>query len=152
MFKINRKLEYALIALKHMHGKHPGELTTAKEICDIYKCPFDATARVLQAMTHHGLLRSEQGAHGGYQIQRDLGRVSFLDLVEMVAGSLHFANCLYEDESHCELVPTCNIISPITRLNERLKEFYKGLSLRGLLETPGGTSRVPEAFEQQFVV
>ena len=34
MVRLNRKIEYALVALKYMTGKIPGELTTAKEISD----------------------------------------------------------------------------------------------------------------------
>jgi len=152
MFKVNRKIEYALIALKHMHQKHPGELSTAKEISKIYKTPFDATSRVMQLMAQKGLLKSEQGAHGGYQILKDLSKISFLDLVEIIEGSIHMVNCLYEDESHCDLTPTCNIISPITWLNERLKDFYKNLSIRELLETPGGNKPSTVDYQQQFLV
>ena len=60
MFKINRKIEYALIALKHMSAKSPGQLTSAKEVCDIYSTPFDPTSRVLQIMTQHEVLHAEQ--------------------------------------------------------------------------------------------
>ena len=81
MNKINRKVEYALIALKHMRGKAPGELTSAKEISSIYGSPFDVTARVMQVLTQKNILRSEQGAHGGYQITKDLNRVSVYDLM-----------------------------------------------------------------------
>lgn len=64
MFKINRKIEYALIALKHMSHKKPGQLTSAKEICDIYRTPFDPTSRVLQILSQNGILQAEQGARG----------------------------------------------------------------------------------------
>jgi len=152
MFKVNRKIEYALIALKHMHKKYPGELTTAKEIYEQYKTPFDATSRVLQVMAHHGILKSEQGAHGGYQILKDLTKVTFLDLIEMIEGNINMVNCLFADDPNCELVPTCNIISPITWLNERLKEFYNNLSIHDLLETPDSGDASNVDYQQQFIV
>ena len=66
MNKINRKLEYALIGLKHMRAKAPGELTSVKELATAYGVPFDAASRVMQILAQNGVLISEQGAHGGY--------------------------------------------------------------------------------------
>lgn len=133
MFKINRKVEYALIALKHMGGKMPGDLTTAKEVCDAHKTPFDVTARVLQIMTQNGLLKSEHGAHGGYLIQKDLSRISFLNLAEMILGPVRLVNCLHDEDGGCDLLESCNIISPITKLNEKLSAFYDAISVRDLI-------------------
>ena len=133
MFKIHRKLEYALMALKHMSSKRPGQLTTAREISQDYHIPFDATARVLQLMAHAGILNSEQGVQGGYQIIKDLTKVSFLDLVESVVGSVKTANCLLQSESGCDLIDSCNIISPMTRLNDRMTSFYQDMHLGELL-------------------
>lgn len=132
MNKINRKLEYALMALKYMTGKIPGELTSAKEVSEHFKTPFDATARVMQLMAQKGLLRAEYGAAGGYQINKDLARVSVHDLVEMIDGPTALVKCLAKTEP-CEIHSTCNIISPVTQLNKKLTEFYRGLSLKELL-------------------
>lgn len=133
MNKINRKLEYALMALKHMSHKVPGELTTAKEVVDETGCPFDATARVLQVLAQKGLLKSEQGAHGGYLIVRDLSKVSFHELTEMILGPLGIVKCLH-GEDQCELIDRCNILSPVGLLNRKLMEFYKTLSVAELLK------------------
>lgn len=136
MNKINRKVEYALIGLKHMRGKQPGELTTIKEISSLYGCPFDATSRVMQILAQRGILRSEQGAHGGYQITKDLNRVSLHDVVEMIMGPIGMAKCLHGDaESACEIRETCNIVSPVTILNRKLAEFYKGVTIAEILDT-----------------
>lgn len=140
------------MALRHMSQKLPGELSTAKEICAIYKAPFDATSRMMQIMVQKGLLKSEHGAHGGYQIIKDLSEVSFLQLAEFILGPVNVADCLYQDEHFCELTATCNIISPVTRLNARMKEFYKNLSLYDLVvsENFGGKGLVETS--PQFVV
>lgn len=141
MNRLNRKVEYALMALKVMAMKRPGELTSAKEVVEITGCPFDATARVLQQMTQKSILRSEQGAHGGYVVVRDLAKVSLYELMEMILGKMGVARCVMGD-SGCELSSTCNIISPVTVLNRKTVEFYQSLSVGELLRIK--ESRVEE--------
>lgn len=137
MNKINRKFEYALMALKYMTGKIPGELTSAKEVSDNFKTPFDATARVMQVMAQKGLLRAEYGAAGGYQINKDLARVTVHELIEMIDGPTALVKCLHKAEP-CEIHGTCNIVSPVTQLNKKLTEFYRSLSLKDLLVVERG--------------
>ncbi|QDK43809.1 MULTISPECIES: Rrf2 family transcriptional regulator [unclassified Bdellovibrio] len=133
MNKINRKLEYALMALKYMSQKIPGELTSAKEVSDAFHTPFDATARVMQQMAQKGgFLRAEYGASGGYQITKDLAKVSIHDLVEVIEGPTALVKCLHK-EVPCEIQGTCNIVSPVTTLNNKLTDFYKSVSLKDLL-------------------
>ena len=135
MFKINRKIEYALIALKHMSLNHPGQLTSAKEICDIYHTPFDPTSRVLQIMAQHGILSSEQGAHGGYQITKDLSKATFSDLIEIIIGPMEIVNCFHEHYSHCELTSSCNVIAPMLKLNEKMNDLFKPVTHQELIES-----------------
>lgn len=143
MNKINRKLEYALIGLKHMRAKAPGELTSVKELAQNYGCPFDATSRVMQVLAQKGVLISEQGAHGGYMIGRDLAKLSFQELSEILLGKIAVARCLSDDveDSGCEMRGSCNIISPVQALNRKLNEFYKGLSIAELIETTRSKSQ-----------
>lgn len=120
-----------------MASKYQGELTTAKEVCDAYNTPFDVMSKVMQTMAQKGLLKSEQGAHGGYLVLKDLSKVSFYDLVQMVEGPLAIAKCLNAGPTSCDLSHSCNIVSPVNLLNERLVEFYKNLPVLELIE-PGG--------------
>jgi Rrf2 family transcriptional regulator, nitric oxide-sensitive transcriptional repressor len=140
MLKITRKIEYSLMALRHMASKYQGELTTAKEVADAYKTPFDMTSKVMQVMAHKGLLKSEHGAHGGYLILKDLSKVSFYDLIQMVEGPIAIVKCLNLGPSSCELSHSCNIISPVNLLNEKIVDFYRNLPVFELIE-PGGKGR-----------
>lgn len=137
MNKVNRKLEYSLMALKHMAAKRPGELTTAKEVAEFYRSPFDATARVLQLMAQNGLLKAEHGVQGGYQITKDLQRTTLHELIEIIQGPTRIAKCMHK-KAQCEIHSTCNIISPITALNSKLSDFYKSVTLADLLFQWGG--------------
>lgn len=145
MNKINRKVEYALMALKHMRAKTPGELTSAKEICDAYGAPFDGMSRVLQILGQKGILKSEQGAQGGYQITRDLSKVSLQEVIESITGKIEIAKCLSSGSAEaCDIKSSCNIISPVMVLNKKLTEFYKTLSIAELIESK---SRIRSASE-----
>lgn len=134
MNKINRKLEYALMALKHMSLKSQGELSSAKEIAQQLATPFEITARVMQSLASGGLVKAEYGASGGYFLQKDLSRVSLLDLIDIVEGPTRIAKCMSK-ETGCDIESTCNIVNPMTRLNARVNEFYGSITLRELLET-----------------
>lgn len=151
MNRIHRKVEYALIALKHMRTKNPGERTTAKEMATLYGCPHDVLARVLQTLANRSVLKSEQGVRGGYLIAKDLNRVSFYDLLEMILGPMEVARCLHEAVTpkdvagSCEMRGTCNIVSPIQLLNRKMSEFYRNLSVAELIEAGGRVSKPREA-------
>lgn len=135
MFKINRKLEYALISLRHMSAKAPGQLTSAKEICDIYHTPFDPTSRVLQIMAQNEVLHAEQGAHGGYQIIKDLSKFTLQDLTQMIEGPIQIVNCFHGNYAHCDITSSCNVISPMLNLNERIGAFFGTINVKELISS-----------------
>src|SRR3989338_5709364 len=135
MFKINRKLEYALIALKYMTTKKQGQLTSAKEICDIYHTPFDPTSRVLQIMTQHGILNAEHGAHGGYHITKDLSKISLAELTDLITGPIEIASCFHGNYSHCEITGSCSVIGPMLNLNMEISKLFKTIMVTDLIQS-----------------
>lgn len=132
MNRLNRKIEYALMSLKYMSTRLAGQLVTVKEICAATHIPFDATSRVMQQMAQKGILKSEQGAHGGYLLVTDLSKISFHDIIDMVDGPLQVVRCASGKKS-CEFLAKCNVTSPLQSFNQKLAEFYKDLSVAEIL-------------------
>lgn len=134
MLKINRKVEYGLVALKHMVTKQNGELTSVREICDVYNTPFDPVAHVMRLLNAEGLLKSEQGAHGGYRMVGDLEKISFADFIETIEGKLAWTDCQREkEENRCSLGERCNIVHPMGVFHKRLQELLRSISLADML-------------------
>ena len=149
MLKITKDVEYALIALKFMHDASPGQIIAAREICADKNLPFDATSRVMQKLARKEILKSNQGTKGGYQLVADLSRVSVYDFMESAVGPVELAKCLNVNSS-CKLVGSCNIISPMTTLNNKLIEFYKSINLRDLFDSKSSEEAViKERFRTQ---
>lgn len=140
MLKLNRKVEYGLMALKHMQGKPTGELTSVREICATYGTPFDPLAHVLRTLNANGVLKSEQGAHGGYRLNENLQNISLAQFIEMVDGKMAWTDCAREPEDcKCGLQGTCNIISSMRGFGERLLAFFESVTVAELLQVNGGS-------------
>lgn len=133
MLKINRKVEYALMALKFMATKENGNLTSAREVCEAFKVPFDTTAKVLQIMNSKGLLVSIKGIRGGYHLDKDLSDITYMQLARMVEGKEDSQFCHNSKGELCELYTNCNIADPLELLNKKINSYLEGLSLKELL-------------------
>ena len=96
----------------------------------------------MQIMAQKGLLVSEQGASGGYRLNQDLKNVSLFQLVEIIEGPTALVKCITEDGS-CDIESSCNIVSPIKSLNNKLNLFFKNIPLSDLLiERPEDVTHV----------
>ena len=130
MVKINRKVEYALMVLKLMNERSGDELTTAREVCDLFKTPFDTTAKVMQQLNMSGILTSHKGVKGGYHLSSDLRQLSYLALVELIEGKAQVVDC---NDGPCDLLNSCNISGPIKRFNSYLTGILSSLSVYELV-------------------
>jgi len=134
VLKVNRKVEYGLVALKYMVSKPKGELTSVREVCDAFGTPFDPVAHVMRILNTAGLVKSEQGARGGYRLQEGILDVTFGDFIEVIEGhTLAFTDCLREGDCRCTMMDRCNILSPMHQLHDRLRTFLGSIRLHELL-------------------
>ncbi|MDH4248697.1 MAG: Rrf2 family transcriptional regulator [Deltaproteobacteria bacterium] len=144
MLKINRKVEYGLVAMKHMAGKPREHLTSVREICDLFGTPFDPLAHVLRLLNRGNIVQSEQGAHGGYRVSINLDELSLADFIRVIDGQLAFADCLRNDNrGDCCLSSHCNIVEPMNALNDRLVEFLGSVTLGELFKSRLDGNRKP---------
>ena len=133
MLKVNRKVEYALMALKFMATRPESGLTSAREICETFNVPFDTTAKVLQIMNSKGLLTSVKGIRGGYHLEKSLSEITYMQLSRMVEDREDGEFCQNSKGEICDLHKSCNIAGPLEQLNKKLNTYLEDLSLKELL-------------------
>jgi Rrf2 family protein len=132
MNKLNRRVEYSLMALKFLNSK-PFDKVTAKEVAEQLHTSFEVVARVLQVLAQKGILISEQGASGGYRLVQNLDQLSLHQLVEHIEGPSSVVKCISE-VGVCEIQDSCNIVPPMKALNEKVNNFYKTISVLDLIQ------------------
>ena len=128
MLKITRKVEYALIALRHMQLKESEELTSTKEIATRYGVPRQLLAKTLQHMARDGIIEAVQGSAGGYRVSTNLDQMSMKDFFEKLEGPLGMMDCYFD--SDCIQIGACNIRIPIQRINDNMRNLFSQMSVQ----------------------
>lgn len=121
MLKLTRKLEYALIALRHMQDK--GDvLSSTKEIADMYLIPQELLAKTLQQMARLNYIKAAQGPQGGYRVLKGLTEISMTQFMEDLEGPIGIVDC--NINSDCIQLDNCNIRMPLKQINSNIRAIF----------------------------
>ena len=126
MLKLTRKLEYALIALRHMQDKRD-TFISAKEMADMYLIPQELLAKTLQQMAKLNYIKAAQGPKGGYQIRKDLLEINLTQFIEAIEGPIGIVDCTINFD--CVQLDNCNIRRPLKQINDKIRSIFNGIQV-----------------------
>lgn len=135
MLRLSKRADYALISMKHLATAEPDRAASTREISQAYGIPVEILAKVLQRLARVGLLTSQQGIHGGYQLSRPASRISIAQVIEAIDGPLNMTACSAEDES-CDQFSRCNVRDPLRRIKDRIVGTLTESSVADLVDQP----------------
>ena len=127
MLKLTRKLEYALIALRHIQGQATEKIVSTKEISETHRIPLQLLAKTLQQLAKHNIIEAIQGAHGGYRLKKSLDNINMNTLIQILEGPIGIMDCSVD--SNCVQLDICNIRKPINRVNDAIVSMFDNLTL-----------------------
>jgi Rrf2 family protein len=128
MLKLTRKVEYALIALRHMQGKSIDAISSTKEIANHYNIPLEILAKTLQHMAKKKIIEAVNGPRGGYRIKAKLNNINLVEFFEKVEGPLGLSDCFHD--ANCMQIKFCNIRTPIQRINNNMINMFRNMSVQ----------------------
>jgi len=130
MVRLSKKVEYGLIAIRHIATHVSGDVVTAKEIAEAYGIPFDLLAKVLQRLTKSGLIISHQGVRGGYSLARKAEEIPVGLIISAIEGTVPvIAQCLADGPESCVVFTTCTIKSPLARVQANIEHAFSSMML-----------------------
>ena len=132
MFRLSKKSDYALIALKHL-AQHSDASVSAREMAAHYHIPAELMAKVLQRLARKGLLVSQQGTNGGYVLARDPASISIFDVVEALEGPIAITPC--ERGSDCQQIQMCSVKDPLLKVKAKVVRVLGDTSIYELAAT-----------------
>jgi Rrf2 family protein len=144
MLRLSKKADYALMAMKHLALRGDRGSSSAREIAEQYDIPIELMAKVLQRLVRGGLLASQHGTRGGYQLARVPSQISVADVIQAIDGPVTVTACSTEEGS-CEQFAKCNVRDPLWRVRERILMALGECTVAELAFDPPSTSRAKAA-------
>src|SRR6266403_2792403 len=120
MLRLSKKADYALMAMKHLALRGDRGSSSAREIAALYDIPIELMAKVLQRLVRRGLLASQQGTRGGYQLARSPAQISVADVIQSIDGPVAVTACSTDEGQQCEQFSKCNVRDQVWRVRERI--------------------------------
>ena len=131
MFQLSKRVEYGLIAVRHMAMSLPGTIVTTKEIAEKYHLPYELLAKVMQKLAREKFISSYQGVHGGYTLARSAEELKVSDVINVIEGksAVTIIQCEAESPQNCIIHTTCTIKDPLVKLQGTINRALNDLTI-----------------------
>src|SRR5580704_15633039 len=119
MFKLSKKADYGLIAMKHLANHREKHACSASEIAEEYGISSMLMAKVLQKLARQTLVVAKHGSSGGYQLAKEPSKISALDVISAIDGPVLITSCV-TNHGNCDATEKCSVREPLRRVNESI--------------------------------
>ena len=142
MFRLSKLTDYAVVVLVRLAGD--GCVQTSPGIANLTGIPEPTVAKVLKALSAHGLVTSTRGARGGYRLERTAAQISVADVIAAIDGPIALTACV--DGGTCETGHVCPMHRAWDPVNQAILAALSAISLAEMAASslPAGLRAAPQ--------
>jgi Rrf2 family transcriptional regulator, nitric oxide-sensitive transcriptional repressor len=129
---LSQTVEYALRAVVFLADQT--ESRTTHEVAAATKVPPAYLAKVLQALSRAGLVRSQRGLHGGCALGVSAEELTLWDVVEAVEPIRRIRTCPLGLDSHRARL--CPLHKKLDEALGQIEHVFKGTAIADVLREP----------------
>ena len=126
--KINKLTDYSIVILTNLVAKDENAKHTAKELSEFSGIPLPTVTRILKMLSNKGILESQRGAQGGYELTKNSTEVSVAEVIEAMEGPIALTECA-SDDCGCAFEPSCAVGKPWEKINKAGYDVLQNISL-----------------------
>ncbi len=129
----SKACEYGIRASIYIAKKsYEDKRVSPKEISKEINSPQAFTAKILQALVRHNIIRSVKGAYGGFEIEKDkISSIKLDQIVKAIDGEAIFNSCALGLEK-CDGLHPCPVHDKFTSIRNNLKYMLEHTNLEEL--------------------
>ena len=139
---ISTKGRYAIRVLLDLAEHHNGSYIPMKEVAARQEISLKYIERIMPALKAAGLVASVHGIGGGYRLTREPEQYTLWEILSLVEGDLAPVSCLQSGAAPCPRAAECRTLPVWEGYQKLTKEYFQGITLADLLDTPQGDNYV----------
>jgi Rrf2 family protein len=134
MLKITKRCEYGIMAMKYIASQENGnshniKTCSARSIADYFNIPPEIMAKILQKLVRKGLIVSQKGKNGGYNLSKKAHDISVGDIIMALEDCMNIVDCSTEKGLSCDQLGVCAIENPMKRIQKDLNNYFNNITL-----------------------
>jgi Rrf2 family transcriptional regulator, nitric oxide-sensitive transcriptional repressor len=132
--QLKKYTDYSLRVLIFVGLKSNKELSSIKEISDVYDISHNHLGKIVHELSKLELLESVRGRNGGIRLAKRPEDINIGRLIRLLESDFKLLECFDKGTNHCVISPGCTLKHV---LNKALHAFYQVLedySLKDLIE------------------
>lgn len=133
MLRVNKKIEYGIIALLYL-AQQEDQTASVREMAKTCGIPETLLSKIMQTMKTKGFVQPMYGNQGGYKLTRSLTDINLLEITQTLQGPIQVTECMGTDNNTCPVKNSCSIISPMNVLNQKIVHLFESTSLEALAQ------------------
>ena len=141
MFKLSKKADYGLIALRHLAINSGQGAASAGDIAEMYGISAPLLAKVLQKLAREGLLLARHGSSGGYVLAKDPASITALEAISAIEGPVMITSC-NTHRGECDHADQCTVREPLRRVNDSILHVLGAVTISQMTEGSENTHLV----------
>lgn len=126
---ISQTAEYALRAVVHLASAN--KPMTTEKIAEGTSVPAGYLAKIMQALTRAGHIKSQRGLHGGFTLLSDPRELSVYDVIQIFDPIVRLDGCPLGIAEHGTNL--CPLHRALDNQLAAMERTFRGMTIRGLL-------------------
>jgi FeS assembly SUF system regulator len=128
VIRLSKLADYAVVMLSHMAARE-GEVYTTARLAERSSVPEPTAAKILKLLVRSGVLTSQRGSGGGYELARPASQISVSEIIVALDGPIALAACVDGSDEHCGVETLCSMRGNWNRVNRAIRDALDNISL-----------------------
>jgi FeS assembly SUF system regulator len=130
MLRISKLTDYGTVILAAL-ASAPDRRHTASEVAERTRLGVPTVSKLLKSFHRAGIVTSERGTRGGYQLARPAARITAAAIIDAIEGPVAITECSGV-HSTCDLETTCRTGGAWQRINGAIRRSLDEITLAQL--------------------
>lgn len=131
MFQITAKTDYGLLIMLQL-AKLPGEIMPLSPLAKHLRVSSPYLSQIANSLQKAGLIKSREGAGGGYYLSRPAEKIKVSEILEALSGEMK-VRCAHGEAKACPHFRECGLKSAWPLLLNDIKSSLAKRTLASLL-------------------